>query len=109
MGEFVHLPTCNQVLSTYDVSHMINFTRLPFPFDFSFERGESLGTRLMQTHVALSLPVCFAKNTSWCLQLWFFAKLDPQEIISGAAFCIIGLTKIPKIEFLPLDWIYRSI
>ena len=37
------------------------------------------------------------------------AKLDSLEIISGAAFRIIGLTKIPKIEFLPLDWIYRSI
>ena len=36
-------------------------------------------------------------------------KLDSLEIISGAAFRIIGLTKIPKIEFLPLDWIYRSI
>ena len=30
-------------------------------------------------------------------------------IISRATFCIIGLTKIPKIEFLPLDWIYHSI
>ena len=29
--------------------------------------------------------------------------------ISGATFRIIGLTKIPKIEFLLLDWIYRSI
>ena len=37
------------------------------------------------------------------------AKLDSLKIISGAAFCIIGLTKISKIEFLPLDWIYRSI
>ena len=37
------------------------------------------------------------------------AKLDSLEIISGVAFRIIGLTKIPKIEFLPLDWIYRSI
>ena len=37
------------------------------------------------------------------------AKLDSLEIISGAAFRIIGLTKIPKIEFLLLDWIYRSI
>ena len=37
------------------------------------------------------------------------AKLDSLEIVSGAAFRIIGLTKIPKIEFLPLDWIYRSI
>ena len=37
------------------------------------------------------------------------AKLDSLEIISGAAFRIIGLTKIPKIEFLPLDWIYLSI
>jgi len=38
-----------------------------------------------------------------------FAKLDSLENISGATFRIIGLTKIPKIEFLPLDWIYRSI
>ena len=36
-------------------------------------------------------------------------KLDPPQIISGAAFCIIGLTNIPKIEFLPLDWIYHPI
>ena len=28
---------------------------------------------------------------------------------SGATFPIIGLTKIPKIEFFLLDWIYRSI
>ena len=34
-----------------------------------------------------------------------------SKIISGATIRIIGLTKIPKIEFLPLDndWIYRSI
>ena len=32
---YVCSPRCNQVLSTYDVSHMINFTRL-FPFLFSF-------------------------------------------------------------------------
>ena len=31
------------------------------------------------------------------------------KVISVATFCIIGLTKIPKIEFLPLDWIYRPI
>ena len=37
------------------------------------------------------------------------AKLDSLEMISGATFRIIGLTKIPKVEFLPLDWIYRSI
>ena len=31
MGEFIRSPTCNQVLSTYDISHVINFTRLsPF-------------------------------------------------------------------------------
>ena len=56
-------------------------------------------------------PFCFAKNAenaSWCQQL-LFAKLDSLEIISGADFRIIGLTKVPKIEFLPLDWIYRSI
>ena len=38
-----------------------------------------------------------------------FAKLDSLGNISGATFRIIGLTKIPKIEFLPLDWMYRSI
>ena len=32
-----------------------------------------------------------------------------SKIISAATFCKIGLTKIAKIEFLPLDWIYRSI
>ena len=32
-----------------------------------------------------------------------------SKIISGATFRIIGLTKIPKIEFLLLDWIYRFI
>ena len=32
-----------------------------------------------------------------------------SKIISGATFRRIGLTKIPKIEFLPLDWIYHSI
>ena len=38
-----------------------------------------------------------------------FAKLDSLKNISGATFRIIGLTKTLKIEFLPLDWIYRSI
>ena len=32
-----------------------------------------------------------------------------SEIISVAAFHIIGLAKISRIEFLPLDWIYHSI
>ena len=32
-----------------------------------------------------------------------------SKIISAVTFRIIGLTKIAKIEFLPLEWIYRSI
>ena len=32
-----------------------------------------------------------------------------SKIISAATIRIIGLTKIAKIECLPLDWIYRSI
>ena len=41
MGEFIRSPRCIQVLSTYNVSHMINFTRLSlFPFCFSSARGE---------------------------------------------------------------------
>ena len=64
-------------------------------------------------HYADSFCYDFARfvllRTLHGVQLWFFAKLDSLEIISGAAFHIIGLTKIPKIEFLLLDWIYRSI
>ena len=42
--------TYNQVLSTYDVSHV---TRLsPFPFHFLFARRESLGTRLHVKYIA---------------------------------------------------------
>ena len=42
MGKFIHLSTCNQVLSTYDVSHVINFTRLsPFLSIFVHAQGES--------------------------------------------------------------------
>ena len=37
------------------------------------------------------------------------AKLNFLRIIIAATFCIIGLTNITKIEFLLLDWIYRSI
>ena len=36
-------------------------------------------------------------------------KLDALDKMNVAAFHIIGLTKIPQIEFLLLDWIYRSI
>ena len=32
-----------------------------------------------------------------------------SKIISAATFREIGLAKIAKIEFLPLDWTYRSI
>ena len=55
--------------------------------------------------------VCFAKNALLCLQCYGSSvKLDAAaKIISVAAFPIIGLTKIPKIEFLSLDWIYHSI
>ena len=60
-----------------------------------------------QTHFCHEFTILFAKNASWFLLLqvlslnWIHSKL-----ISGAAFRTIGLTKI---EFLPLDWIYRSI
>ena len=48
---------------------------------------------------------CFVVSTAMVLLLnWINSK-----IISGAAFGINGLTEIPKIDFLPLDWIYRSI
>ena len=59
-----------------------------------------------RTHFAMTSPV-FA---SWCLLLlvlplnWIHSKT-----ISAATFRIIELTTIPKIEFLPLDWIYCSI
>jgi len=40
------------------------------------------------------------------LLLWVPLNWIHLKTISGAAFRIIGLTKIP--EFLSLDWIYRS-
>ena len=44
-------------------------------------------------------------STATVLSLnWIHSKIN-----SGATFHIIGLAKISKIEFLPLDWIYRSI
>ena len=46
MGEFVRSPTCNQVLSTYDVAHVINFTRLS-PFLSIF------GSRFVMVHMEL--------------------------------------------------------
>ena len=49
---------------------------------------------------------CFA---SWCLPLRVIPLNGFTQIISGAAFRIIALTKTPKIEFLPLDWVYCSI
>ena len=52
MGEFVCSPTCNQVLSTYDVSHVMNFTRLS-PF-LLFAHGETLGMRLGRYNMALT-------------------------------------------------------
>ena len=66
--------------------------------------------RLSKLIFAMTLPFCLAKSASWFLLLrvlslnWIHSK-----IISGATFRIIGLTKIPKIEFLLLDWIYCSI
>ena len=59
---------------------------------------------------ALSRLIChdFARFVLLC-GYGSSAKLDSLEIISGVAFRIIGLTNIPKIEFLPLDWIYHSI
>ena len=62
---------------------------------------------------------CFDKNASWCcpwLRFVVFTTMDSlalplnwihSKIISEATVRIIGLTKIAKIEFLPLDWIYR--
>ena len=48
---------------------------------------------------------CFLVSTA----MGSSTKLDSLNILSGAAFHIVGLTDIPKIEFLPLDWIYCSI
>ena len=39
--------------------------------------------------------------------VWGSLRLAP--IISAARFCVIGLAKIPRNEFLQLDWIYSCI
>ena len=61
----------------------------------------------------MTSPFCLAKSASCRIVVSTATVLSlnwiHSKIISGATVCIIGLTKIPKIEFLPLDWIYRSI
>ena len=67
----------------------------------------TLPDRLSGLIFATTSLFCLAKSASWLRFLslnWIHSK-----IISGATFRIIGLTKIPKIGFLPLDWIYHSI
>ena len=59
---------------------------------------------------AMTSPFCLAKSASWfLLQRVLSLNWIHSKIISGATFRIIGLTKTPKMEFLPLDWIYCSI
>ena len=53
---------------------------------------------------------CFDKNISlWLLLVAFPLNWIHSKLITTVAFCIIGLTKLAKIEFLLLDWIYHSI
>ena len=50
-----------------------------------------------------SILECFVVSTTTGSSLnWIHLK-----VISVGTFCIIGLTKIARIEFLPLDWIYQ--
>ena len=58
--------------------------------------------------LAVTLPFCFAKNASWCL-LQALHLINSLKKICVGAFHIIESTKIAKIEFTSLDWIYRSI
>ena len=51
----------------------------------------------------------FAKNALWCLLLQAIPLIGFTENVSPATFRIIGLTKVTRVEFLSLDWIYRSI
>ena len=54
---------------------------------------------------------CFPKDRFVVSTLLLVLPLNwmHSKIISVSAFRIIGLTKIPKIELLPLDWIYHFI
>ena len=82
-------------------------------------RQQSLADRAMiklpGAYTLLGKPVigcAVLKNALWSSLLWI-SHSPPNwihsKIISEATFHIIGLAKIAKIEFLPLDWIYRSI
>ena len=70
----------------------------------------ALSDRLSKPIFAMTLPFCLAKSALWFLLLWVLSlNWIHSKINSGATFHIIVLAKISKIEFLPLDWIYRSI
>ena len=63
-----------------------------------------------QSRSARDSLFCFDKNASWCLVLWaLLLNWIHSKIISATTFRMIGLAKIAIIEFLSLDWIYRSI
>jgi len=75
---------------------------------FCFAKNASWCTK--QTHFAMTSLFCFAKNARGVYNaMGSSVELDALEKKMGeTTFHIIGLAKIPKIEFLPLDWIYRS-
>ena len=76
MGEFDRSPTCNQVLSTYDISRVIKFTRLsPFLFFFSFACGESLGTRLATCSVTTVQHESLSMATKEDVLFWYSSVL----------------------------------
>ena len=55
MGEFIHLPTYNQVLSICNVSHVINFTRFPLSFRFFVHMRGEPGTEARKCKATNSL------------------------------------------------------
>ena len=66
MGEFIHLPACNQVLSTYDVSHVMNFTRLSAFFCVFCSHAGEPGNEAMpapgQKNLSEPAQACLLRN-----------------------------------------------
>ena len=101
--------------------HVVSDLLFVIPYTMHQELGRSLGTRVAGNKAGSSEAIrsycnysnrtvenfkSLAKSASWFLLLRFLSlNWIHSKIISGATFHIIGLTKIPKIEFLLLDWI----
>ena len=116
-----HFPWCVQVQS----AGTFNCLHCQLPFVSSFDKNAIWGhynafasdfTSVVLIRTSLSEPTSFSLPMSSLFCFSWERSVVPTlplnwiqpKIVSAAVFCTTGLAKIPRIECLPLDWIYHS-